>query len=185
MPLPQPTRPLSELLSSAAVRLDVPYVPQSDPDSCAVACLDMLTRTYRLPLSPGVRSALAAEARSEKGLSGAELKAALEASGYFVAVFPGTLGMGAASIPAQLGQGHPILVMLGKRPRHDCVVAGYDPVRGLVEVLDPDPARRVEWDSTDAFEARWKASHCFSLLAVPATLLDPAYRLGSAAGPGR
>jgi ABC-type bacteriocin/lantibiotic exporter with double-glycine peptidase domain len=159
--------------SGEALRLGVPPLKQESPSLCGLAALQMLTRYYGTPLSPGARDALASTAALSGGSSGALLKSTLEAHGYFASVFPGGLDDGATGVYGHLRAGRPLIVMLSiGEYRHYVVVVGFDPARDVLIVEDPASGQLAM--RTRQFRAMWEPSNRFTLLAVPR---------GAAAGP--
>lgn len=71
-------------------------------------------------------------------MSGAGLKAAFEAKGYFAAVFPGALDREVTGLYRHLDLGRPLTVMLARRGgSHYLVLKGYDAENHLLLVVDP------------------------------------------------
>jgi ABC-type bacteriocin/lantibiotic exporter with double-glycine peptidase domain len=151
--------------SATEVKLTLPFVAQTGPHLCGVACVEMLTRCYGRPLGAAAMRSLRAEALATGGVSGASMKAALEGAGYEVAVYPGTLDRGPAGLFKQVDKGLPVLVMTGSAPRHYCLVAGYDEQKGTISLMDP--ARGKVSLPFKGFEARWGEAGHFALLAAP------------------
>jgi ABC-type bacteriocin/lantibiotic exporter with double-glycine peptidase domain len=165
----QPKLPIASRLSPGAVRLGIPFVPQQKPYLCGLAAVSMLSQYYRLPLTGDRLAALSRLAKQRQGLSGADLKSALQEAGFFVAVFPGGLDHGDTGLYTDLDQKRPVLVMLDAGAPHYCVLAGYDEVRGTVDLVDPDGGERLM--GRPEFVKAWDAAERFSLLALPASLL--------------
>jgi ABC-type bacteriocin/lantibiotic exporter with double-glycine peptidase domain len=155
-------------LSADAVVLPLPVVPQDELYECGLAALSSLCQYHRVELPAPVREALVATAAERQGLSGTELRAALEPLGLEVLVFPGTLDHELTGLYRHVDQGRPLLVMTHERfgTPHYGLFAGYDPARGTVYLLDP---RRgpVVWPAA-TFEAHWQRAGRFTLLATPA-----------------
>src|SRR5688572_22770403 len=80
-----------EWTSPDAVVLDLPLVQQDELYECGLAALTALVRYWGTELRPERRAELAQLAAAKRGLSGAELRAALEAEGWEVWIFPGEL----------------------------------------------------------------------------------------------
>jgi predicted double-glycine peptidase len=152
--------------AGAAVRLDVPFVKQEAPSLCGAAALAMLTRYHGALLPREKQLALAASASLDKGSSGALLKSVLESEGYFVGVFAGAMDDGATGLYRHLRQGRPLIAMLSMGDyRHYVVVAGFDPVRDVLVVLDPVSGELAM--RTRRFISMWEKANRFTLLAVP------------------
>jgi len=159
------TRP--PLLSSEAVVLELPLVKQDELWECGLVAITALAGYYGVELAPGQRSELAATAVEQEGLSGAELRAALEAAGFQVFIYPGTLDGGPTGLRPQVDAGRPPLVMVSEdgELHHYCLVLGYDPPAGHVVLLDPRRGRVLLPE--EIFERSWARSNHFTLLAVP------------------
>jgi ABC-type bacteriocin/lantibiotic exporter with double-glycine peptidase domain len=158
--------PASFAYSGEAARLDVPLVSQESPNLCGLAALAMLTRYHRAFLSEANRESIAAAATRDQGTSGALLKSVLESEGYFVSVFQGSLDDEATGLYRHLRAGRPLIAMLSMGEyRHYVVVAGFDPVRDVLVVLDPVAGELAM--RTRRFLAMWEKANRFTLLAVP------------------
>jgi len=152
--------------SSEAVRLDVPLVRQESPNLCGLAALAMLTRYHRTLLSGRNRESVAAAASRDRGTSGALLKSVLESERYFVSVFAGSLDDAATGLYRHLRAGRPLIAMLSMGDyRHYVVVAGFDPARDVLVVLDPVAGALAM--RTQRFVSMWEKANRFTLLAVP------------------
>jgi len=155
-------------LSPAAIVLQVPVVQQDELYECGLVSLSSLCQYHRVTIPPTVREALVRTAAEREGLSGAELRAALEGLGLEVLIFPGTLDHSVTGLYRHVDEGRPLLVMTEERfsAPHYCLFAGYDPERDTVYLLDP---RRgpVVWPVA-TFREHWERSRNFTLLAVPA-----------------
>ena len=155
-------------LSPAAVVLQVPVVQQDELYECGLVSLSSLCQYHRVTIPPSVREALVKTAAEREGLSGAELRAALEDLGLEVLIFPGTLDHSVTGLYRHVDEGRPLLVMTEEPfgSPHYCLFAGYDPGRDTVYLLDP---RRgpVVWPVA-TFREHWERSQNFTLLAVPA-----------------
>ncbi len=155
-------------LSRSAMVLKVPYEKQSTETLCGLAAADMVSRYYGVPLASGTRRRLMQAAQTRGGISGRDLKTAFSKSGYIALLFPGDLNHGPAGIYRHLDRRRPLIVMYesaDRSPGHYVVVAGYDPVRHTLVVLDPDFGRRVE--SRRTFLRNWTPSGRFTFLAIP------------------
>jgi predicted double-glycine peptidase len=156
-----------EWTSPEAVVLDLPLVRQDELHECGLAALTALVRYWGSELSTERRAELAELAAQHDGLSGAELRAALEAEGWEVWIFAGDLDRSALGLQHQVDEGRPPLVMISPRgeTHHYCLVLGYDPTAHSVLLLDPRRGR-IAMDET-RFRAAWERSQRFTLLAVP------------------
>jgi ABC-type bacteriocin/lantibiotic exporter with double-glycine peptidase domain len=174
------TRP--PLLSDQAVVLALPLVQQDELWECGLVAITALAGYYGVELEPARRVELAATALEREGLSGAELRAALEAQGFRVFVFEDTLTEGATGLYTHVDAGRPPLVMVSDdgELHHYCLVLGYDPPAGHVVLLDPRRGRVVLPE--ESFERAWARSSRFTLLAVPLVPVEPV-ELDARAGP--
>lgn len=154
-------------ISSEAVLLTVPSVPQDELYECGLASVSALCEYYALTIEADEASRLAEIAAREEGLSGAELRTALEGAGFEVFIYPGTLDHDVSGLYHHVDRGRPLLVMISVHDgeHHYCLVTGYDPEHANVFLLDPRRGSLVL--STLAFDALWKKAGQFTLLALP------------------
>ena len=159
------TRPAP--LSPQAVVLELPVARQDELWECGLVSISSLLSYYGIELHPQERRRLADLAREREGLSGAELREALEAEGLQVFVFEGTLEEGPTALYGHADAGRPTLVMVSDdgELHHYCLVLGYDPPAGHIVLLDPRRGRVVLPE--ESFERAWERSNRFTLLAVP------------------
>jgi predicted double-glycine peptidase len=153
--------------SPDAVVLDLPLVRQDELDECGLAALTALVRYWGTELAADRRAELARLAQAEHGLSGAELRAALEAEGWQVWIFSGELDRSPIGLRHQVDEGRPPLVMISHdgEAHHYCLVLGYDPPARSVLLLDPRRGR-IAMDE-ERFRQAWERSRRFTLLALP------------------
>ena len=163
----QPTQ-----VSSDAVLLTVPVVPQDDLYECGLASISALSCYHGVDIPVGERERLVDLATEERGLSGGELRQALEAAGTEVFVFPGTLDHEVSGLFHHIDNGRPLLVMISVQDEvfHYCLFTGYDPEYDNVFLLDPRRGSLVL--PTSSFAALWSKSDNFTLLCVPARSAD-------------
>jgi ABC-type bacteriocin/lantibiotic exporter with double-glycine peptidase domain len=154
-------------LSSEAVVLELPVVQQDELWECGLAAITALAAYYGVDLAPELRAALAKTAVEREGLSGAELREALEGEGFTVFVFAGVLEGGATGLFDHVDAGRPPLVMVSDdgELHHYCLVLGYDPPAGHIVLLDPRRGRVVL--PVETFERDWERANRFTLLATP------------------
>jgi len=149
--------------------LDIPYVHQKGA-GCGAAAVAMVIQ-YWARQQPSLAGAAAESERineelqaSAKGIQGTALKSYLEARGFDVFVFRGER----SDLEQQFKKGRPLVVCLGPKgahgPFHYAVVAGID--REAVWLNDPARGKLIREDLR-RFEAAWKESDNWSLLAVP------------------
>ena len=91
--------------SPEAVVLDLPLVRQDELDECVLAALTALVRYWGTELAADQRAELARLARTKHGLSGAELRAALESDGWQVWIFAGELDRSPIGLQHQVDEG--------------------------------------------------------------------------------
>lgn len=158
----QPVEPSPE-----AVLLTVPAVPQDELYECGLASISALCLYHGVQIPPGERARLVEIAGAEHGLSGAELRAALEASGLEVFVFHGALDHSTGGLFRHVDRGRPLLVMLSVDDErfHYCLFTGYDPTNRNVFLLDPRRGSMVLPE--DAFAMLWDRAERFTLLCTP------------------
>src|SRR5262245_63887448 len=144
------------MLSESAVTLDLPLVRQDDLHECGLSAISALVQYWNLEIPPELRARLAQQAAQEDGLTGGELRQALESVGLETFLFRGTLDRSETGLYRHVDAGRPLIVMLGAGgdSHHYCLVLGYDEPRATIALLDPargEALRRVE-----TFEAAWK-----------------------------
>ena len=159
----------AEGLSERAVVLTVPAVDQEGRYECGLAAVSALCQYYTVPLDDTVRAELAHIASEESGLSGGELRAALEDAGFEVFLYQGMLDHGPTGLLTQVDRGRPVLVLISPdgRTYHYCLVVGYDPESS--DVVFHDPEQGLALLSDEVFQRVWENARRFALLAVPRT----------------
>ena len=152
---------------TAAARLDLPLVTQDELHSCGLAAISALCQYYEIEMPAETQAGLAQQAREAEGLSGAELRQALEGLGMEVYTFPGTLDRSTTGLYGQVDRGRAALIMLSKdgKVHHYSLVLGYDQPRGTILLLDPRKGAIAR--ELHAFTRDWERSRRFVLLAVP------------------
>jgi predicted double-glycine peptidase len=165
-----PTRP--ETLSASATVLPTPLVAQDELHECGLAAVSSLCAYYQVAIPDSQRKELARVAAQEEGLTGAELRDALQTLGFEVYVFEGTFDRSATGVLGHLDQGRPLLVMTSAdEVNHYSLLIGHDPELANVVLLDPRRGRVLLPDET--FQRLWGAVRHFTLLAVPALPASP------------
>jgi predicted double-glycine peptidase len=156
-----------EQLSEHAVTLDLPLVEQDALHGCGLAALSALCQYWGVAIPPEERAALARTAEEMEGLSGGELRAALERLGMESFLFKGALDRSTTGLYRQVDEGRPAIVMVAPddEARHYLLVLGYDEPRGNLLLLDP--ARGQVLAPLAAFERNWERCEWFTLLADP------------------
>jgi ABC-type bacteriocin/lantibiotic exporter with double-glycine peptidase domain len=171
-----PTAPLSE----SAVRLDLPLVRQDALYDCGLASISALCQYWGIAIPAEEREALARTAADNAGLSGDELRTALEQLGLEVYLFHGGLDRTATGLYGQVDAGRPPLVMLSAdgTGHHYGLVLGYDEPRGNVIVLDPMKGEILV--PVVVFDRNWARCQRFTLLACRAREAQLASRTSDA-----
>ncbi len=172
------TRP--PLLTDEALVLELPLVRQDELWECGLVSITALARYYGIAVPRDTRLALAGVAVENEGLSGGELRAALEQLGLEVYVFRGSLEDGPEGLYGHVDRGRPPIVMLSRDGslHHYCLVLGYDPPRGHIVLLDPRRGRVILPE--EVFERSWERSNRFTLVAVPLENEPSAQHAGAA-----
>lgn len=161
-------------LSDRAVLLEVPVIRQDQLYDCGMAAVSALCAYYAVERSAAASDELAARAAASQGLSGGEVRAFLEAQGFEVLLFRGTLDRAETGALRHLDAGRPLLVMISFDNGalfHYCLLVGYDPGMDTVHLLDP--RRGLVLLPTQKFEQLWQPAEKFCLLALPSGGLDP------------
>ncbi|HEX5009805.1 MAG TPA: cysteine peptidase family C39 domain-containing protein [Planctomycetota bacterium] len=159
--------PRLQMLSASATVLPTPLVEQDDAHECGLAALTSLCDYYRVTIPEAQRQELARLSEEEQGLSGAELRTALQGLGFEVYVFEGSFDRAPTGVLGHLEKGRPLLVMLNHDDcNHYDLLIGHDPERANVVLLDPSRGPVLLPDAT--FQSLWGAVRRFTLLAVPA-----------------
>ncbi len=156
-----PAAPLSE----SAVRLDLPLVRQDALYDCGLASISALCQYWGVEIPVEERAALARTAAESAGLSGDELRTALEQLGLEVYLFHGGLDRTPTGLYGQVDAGRPPLVMLSAdgAGHHYGLVLGYDEPRGNLIVLDPMKGEILV--PAAVFDRNWARCQRFTLLA--------------------
>jgi predicted double-glycine peptidase len=156
---------------TSGVWLDVPFV-QQEKNGCGAASMAMVMRYWlqqqgRAPdqADPGlIQHAL--YSRQAHGIYASDMERYLQGQGFRTFAFHGEW----QSLKQHLEKGRPLIVALkpgaGNTPLHYVVVTGLDWDRELVMVNDP-AARKLLKEEKSKFEAEWKATANWTLLAVP------------------
>ena len=159
------------LLAAGApgVWLDVPFVRQ-EKNGCGAAAVAMVMQYWfrqQGRASDQADPALiqrALYARDAQGIYASEIEQYLRQHGFRTFAFHGDW----ESLKQHLEKGRPLIVALrpGSETLHYVVVTGLDWDQALVMVNDP-AARKLLKQQRSKFEAEWKATANWSLLAVP------------------
>jgi ABC-type bacteriocin/lantibiotic exporter with double-glycine peptidase domain len=162
-----------ELMSPQAVVLDLPVMHQDELYECGLVSITALCQYYHIEMPAEQRAELVRTAHDEHGLSGDELRAALQKLGMEVFIFPGTLDHSETGLYHHADEGRPLLVMRSKngKTNHYCLLLGYDEPLGNLFLLDPVLGRIST--PIQAFDIDWERVDRFTLLALPAATATP------------
>ena len=157
--------------STSGVWLDVPFVRQ-EKNGCGAASVAMVMQYWLQQQGRASDEAdpnliqRALYSRQAQGIYASEIEQYLEQHGFQTFAFHGDW----ETLKQHLEKGRPLIVALkpggGNTPLHYVVVTGLDWERGLVMVNDP-AARKLFKEERPKFEAEWKATANWTLLAVP------------------
>jgi len=155
----------SASLSESAVRLDLPLVRQDALYDCGLASISALCQYWGIEIAAEERAALARTAAENAGLSGSELRTALERFGLEVFLFQGSLDRTPTGVYTQIDAARPPLVMLSAdgAGHHYGLVLGYDEPRGNLILLDPMKGEILV--PVPVFDRNWARCQRFTLLA--------------------
>jgi len=157
-----------------AIWIRVPYIAQTK-DGCGSASIAMVIQYWDRKASQPV----AANADQEKiqmalfspaahGIRASSMERYFRDSGYQVFAFQGRW----SDLQHHLALGRPLIVILKASgrygPLHYVVVVGIDSERGYVFVNDPARQKMLRI-SREGFEAEWRDTRHWTLLAVPKT----------------
>ena len=165
--------------SAQSVLIELPELGQEEANRCGLVALAVLCAHYGVTLSEQEQLRLAEQADRNHGLSGAELRRALEGLGMRVSIFSGTLDDAPTGLRTHVDEGRPLLAMisLDGETNHYCLVNGYDPARDEIYLLEP---RQGQVGLSSArFASVWDEARRFALVAVP----DPLAQAGGAVLP--
>jgi ABC-type bacteriocin/lantibiotic exporter with double-glycine peptidase domain len=164
-------RPLAtKWLSPQAVVLKLPLVAQEELHACGLASVKILCAYYGQDVPREREAELARLVRERRGLSGRELRGALESMGFEAFVFAGALDRGPRGLYGHIDRGRPVIVMTSPdgRANHYELFVGYDEARANVVLIDP--RRGAVLLPRVRFESLWEKAKRFALLAVPRDL---------------
>jgi hypothetical protein len=171
-----PRKP-TPVLSDQAVVLEMPIemqTPERDAlHACGLRAISALCAWHSVAMPRELAADLAKRAVEEKGLTGAQLRAALESLGFEVFVYSGALDKSETGLLHQVEARRPAIVMTtpGGGTNHYSLFLGNDPLNDLVVLLDPD--RGYIAIPRPVFEREWEACQRFTLLPLP-RLVPPA-----------
>jgi ABC-type bacteriocin/lantibiotic exporter with double-glycine peptidase domain len=155
-------------VSQSAVMLEVPIIHQDQLYDCGMAAISALCAYYAVLPNPEQSAELATRAEASHGLSGGEVRVFLEAQGFEVLLFRGTLDHSETGALRHLDAGRPLLVMISFDNGtlfHYCLLVGYDPGLDSVHLLDP--RRGLVMLPTQRFDQVWQPSERFCMIALP------------------
>lgn len=154
-------------LSSEAKVLDLPFLEQDEMYACGLVSIQVLCSYWNVEIPADERVRLAHLAEANEGLSGGELRDALDGLGFETFLFHGTLDHDATGLFRHVDERRPPLVMLTPEAdrKHYVLVLGYDAPEKNVLLLDPIRGRVST--PYEVFETSWEGCERFTLLAVP------------------
>lgn len=151
--------------------INVPYVAQQK-DGCGAAVISMVMQYWQHQQGQAVSASAEPEAifrslysSSGHGIYASEMERYFKRNGFQTIAFSGQW----QDFARELQKGRPLIVALkpdDSGSLHYAVVAGVDPNRQLVLLNDP-ARRKLLKESRAEFERDWKATHNWTLLAVP------------------
>ena len=162
--------PQTKTLPESGIWLDVPFVQQSK-NGCGSASIAMLLQYWaakqgRLANAASDAGQIQRQLYSEKahGILASQMQRYFQQQGFRTFAFRGHWD----DLYLQIAKGRPLIVAVKSEgdDRHFVVVAGLDPVQGLIMLNDP--ARRKLFPQDRAsFERQWTAAGNWTLLALP------------------
>jgi ABC-type bacteriocin/lantibiotic exporter with double-glycine peptidase domain len=157
--------------TTAAVWLDVPFVPQPR-DGCGAASISMVIQYWNAQAGRHADTAndVAAIQRllyspRDHGIRASSMVEYFSQHGFRAFAFSGSWD----DLDQHLRKGRPLIAALkprGQAELHYVVIDGIDPVHSLVTMNDP-AERKLLTEERAAFEKDWSATHNWLLLAVP------------------
>lgn len=156
------------MLSGQAQVLDVPLIePERASNACGLGSVTALCAYWGVPIPESERVRLTALASHTEGLSGDELRDALDGLGFETYIFHGQLDHSETGLFTHIDARRPALVMLTPEAnrRHYVLFIGYDEVEANACLLDPVRGRILMPYAT--FETSWGSCEHFTLLAIP------------------
>ena len=151
--------------------INVPYVAQQR-DGCGAAVISMVMRYWEQQQgrssSPRSQPEIIFRdlyAHSAHGIYASAMERYFQQNGFRTFAFSGRW----QDFAGELQKGRPLIVALkpdASGSLHYVVVAGVEPDRQLVILNDP-ARRKLLKEGRDEFERDWKATHNWTLLAVP------------------
>lgn len=164
----------AQTTKTPAVWIDVPFAAQTT-DGCGSASLAMVMQYWdgkeRQPVGANASPAniqAALFSYAAHGIYASSMERYLRDAGYLAFAFNGQW----SDLEHHLRLGRPLIVGLkasgAHGPLHYVVVVGIDSARGFVYMNDPAQQKMLRISRT-GFEAEWKPTRDWTLLAVPAT----------------
>ncbi len=158
--------------ATPAIWVNVPFVPQTK-DGCGSATMAMVMhywdRKQGLPVAADqdaekIQSALFS--RAAGGIYASSMQQYFQNVGYEAFAFHGEW----SDLEHHLALGRPLIAAIqgsgAHGPLHYVVVVGIDSNRGYVYLNDPAQQKMLRI-SREGFESEWRATHDWTLLAVP------------------
>jgi ABC-type bacteriocin/lantibiotic exporter with double-glycine peptidase domain len=155
--------------SAYDVNLKVSFIHQKSESLCGLASIEMVADYYGRTLNARYHSLLEKEAGETGGIMAASLKACMEASGFDVAVFPGTPDKSLQGIYRHLDLKRPLIILMAEKHNtigHYIVITGYQSKSHMLSVLNPGhgPVLISENDILPI----WENADRLTFLALPA-----------------
>lgn len=151
--------------------INVPFVAQPR-EGCGAASVAMVMQYWaaqeRSPITASDRVSTIQKQVYSPRLHGATpmaLEAYLRSHGFLTFAVKGKWGL----LGEELKKGRPVIVALrpaGQRDLHYVVIDGIDTARGIIMMNDP-ALRKLLPEGRKQFEAEWRATHNWMLLALP------------------
>lgn len=164
--------PPATVAAAPAIWINVPFAAQTK-DGCGSASIAMVMRYWdgkegrpiAADADPAKIQALLFS-RSAGGIYASSMQEYFQKSGYRAFAFDGQWN----DLEHHLALGRPLIVGIQPNgplePLHYVVVVGIDAERGYVFVNDPAQQKMLRI-SREGFEREWRATHNWTLLAVP------------------
>ncbi|HEY2382677.1 MAG TPA: C39 family peptidase [Terriglobia bacterium] len=151
---------------AAGLWLDVPFVHQSK-NGCGSASIWMVMQYWKHPATPDVENIQRRlYSKPVEGIYARDMERYLKEHGFQVFTF----NAGWDDLAAHISKGRPLIVCLERNahgiPLHYVVVVGVDSAQDLVWMNDPAERKLVPMRRGE-FEADWKATDNWTLLALP------------------
>lgn len=157
-------------LSADTIYVNVKFRAQSNANLCGVAALHMFTDFYKIAVPSSEIERLTKIAERQSGLTGLEIKNALQNQGYSAFVIKGDLGDGISGVSYYLNKSQPLIVMLKNETQqaninHMVLLVGLDTTQQKIIYLDPLYGQMIL--NMEVFSKLWQRADNFMLVAAP------------------